>query len=233
MDPNQWTRVQKRNEKQRKNLSLFVNLSLSLSLCLDSFCLPIAMRSSFVCLLFKHLIFFILVVKGEESRFPKRLSLDETMKQGWSLRWNVAVATIRTMPFAKAIWVILATSELCSPRGPQHVTPNRQASNMNPKETRVLTRLRSYAVRSIRFVTWKNIKIGNRSHDSAWSIVPPSDLPTISVNSTWRSIILLDMSCAQQKGVPGLRFQTLGLGSTMFSNVFPKMKDLADLGSHS
>lgn len=100
MDPNQWTRVQKRNEKQRKNLSLFVNLylSLSLSLCLDSFCLPIAMRSSFVCLLFKHLVFFILVVKGQETRFPKRLSLDETMKQGWSLRWNVAVAIMRKLP---------------------------------------------------------------------------------------------------------------------------------------
>lgn len=91
--------------------------------------------------------------------------------------------------------------------------PNRQASNIESqkdKGSRQASFLCTYAVRSNRFVTiWKNIKIGpNGSHDSVWSIVPPSDLPTISVNSTWRSIILLDMSCAQQKGVAGLRFQT-------------------------
>lgn len=134
--------------RNREKIFRFLWICISLSLCLDSFCLPIAMRSSFVCLLFKHLVFLILVVKGQETRFPKRLSLDETMKQGWSLRWNVAVAIMRTMPFAKAIWVILATSELCLPRGPQHVTPYQivKHQTLNPKKTRVLARLRSYAL---------------------------------------------------------------------------------------
>lgn len=75
---NTGSEAQRETEKKSFAFCEFV----SLSLCLDSFCLPIAMRSSFVCLLFKHLVFLILVVKGQETRFPKRLSLDETMKQG-------------------------------------------------------------------------------------------------------------------------------------------------------
>ncbi len=106
-NPNEWIhwiRVEKRNEKHQKERK-FQTVCLWIR-----FAFPLPWDPFFNLFYLSPLqapCFFLLV--------KKLVSPDVCC---WKTRWNAAVATMRTMPLAKAIWVILAASELCSPRGP-------------------------------------------------------------------------------------------------------------------
>ena len=158
-------------------------------LFMDSFCFSIATRSFFKSFLSVSSSSTLFFPTGEETRFPKRLLLEDTMKR--SRCHNADNATCQGyLSHLGGKWALLTSRTITRDKIHYHIVKHQ--TWMNPKKTRVLNTLRSFISCEIHQIHDNMKEYHHWPKRIAWSMVPPSDLPTISISSTWRAIILLD-----------------------------------------